>query len=339
MNLISLKFNNKELAETWRCYEQNSSVSPFVYYDYVKYIYNHLRKIAFKYKFVMYCVTDDSGEILMIAPLKKDIFNGKYKMLGDLQGCGETDFIFKPSLKDSTKKECLDLLFAKIGKSAALRRISATSYLYNYLQQYSAGNISEPTTAVCVAISFEDSYDDYFKTLSSSVRQNVRTAYNRMNRDGKIFELKIYRGSELSENNRKEIMEVYIDRLFGKYKKKKGPVLWWNRFKYAYVKHDTKSLFELDNTFHAVLYIDGKIAAFMNGLANYSNTKVVVPRLAIDMEYKFYSPGYVLICETAKYMLDIAKIKTLDLVRGTEKYKTDLGGKEYYTYSFKVRSK
>lgn len=48
--------------------------------------------------------------------------------------------------------------------------------------------------------------------------------------------------------------------------------------------------------------------------------------LAIDMEYSFYSPGYVLLCETMKYVIPNTSIRNIDLCRGTEKYKTDMGG-------------
>ena len=57
-----------------------------------------------------------------------------------------------------------------------------------------------------------------------------------------------------------------------------------------------------------------------------SKDRIVIPRLAIDDQFRFYSPGYLLICETMKYLLENnSSIKNIDLCRGTEKYKTDLG--------------
>lgn len=56
-----------------------------------------------------------------------------------------------------------------------------------------------------------------------------------------------------------------------------------------------------------------------------------MPRLAIDDNYRFYSPGYVLLAETLKYLGANTEVHELDLSRGEEKYKLDLGGTPYKT--------
>ena len=334
MKIISLQFGNKHLERVWKCYEKGESVSPFVYYDYIKYIRRHTAFFSPKYRIVILCVADEKDEILMIAPLKKEIFGGKYKMLGDLQGCGATGFIFKPSMSESDRELCLDLLFDRIGKRAAIRRVKENDVICSYL--HGKKLVKSLSKVECVAVSLPENYDEYISSLSSSVRQNIRTAYNRLKRDGKSLELKIYRGGQIPEDVRKEVMKVYIGRLFSKYKKKSGLLLWYYLLKYNYIKHDTKSLFELSNAFHSILYIDGKIAAFANGLQDFQGNQIVVPRLAIDINCKFYSPGYLLLCETVKYLIENTNVRCYDLSRGTEKYKFDLGGKSYWTHSFRL---
>lgn len=48
----------------------------------------------------------------------------------------------------------------------------------------------------CVDIFLESDYDSHFKQLSKSVRQNIRTAYNRMQKDGVDFDFHFYIGGK-----------------------------------------------------------------------------------------------------------------------------------------------
>lgn len=88
------------------------------------------------------------------------------------------------------------------------------------------------------------------------------------------------------------------------------------------------------NTFHALLFINGELASFMAGFMDHEQQKLVIPRLAIDHAFKFYSPGYVLLCETMRQLIANTAIRELDLSRGDERYKFDLGGQPYYTDSY-----
>lgn len=91
-----------------------------------------------------------------------------------------------------------------------------------------------------------------------------------------------------------------------------------------------------DYSFHASLEIDGKMVAMMQGYCDENRKSLQIPRLSIDQEYSFYSPGYVMICEVLKRMIEDKKFDTLDLMRGCEKYKSDLGGEKYPTYKCKI---
>ena len=77
------------------------------------------------------------------------------------------------------------------------------------------------------------------------------------------------------------------------------------------------------------------IAAFWGGLINKSGDYIIVPRLAINDKYGWYSPGIVLINETMK-TLENTKIKYFDLSMGTENYKLVMGGNIYETYNFVI---
>lgn len=315
--------------------EQDSALSPFLYFDYLKYIFRYTARWSLMYSPTIACVESSDGKILVIAPMKKNICNGKLKMLGDIQGCGVTDFIFSPDLPGDVARECIRLFIKEAGTKFKLRRIDENSLINSWITKHGA---SKPSEHLCVRIKFTDDADMYFKGLSSSVKQNLRTAYNRMKRDKVEYELRIWLpGSCIEPSFKEKTMQIYLKRLLGKYKRYKTGYFFYKIYKtifYRYIKHDTFSLYELNNSFHAALFTKNTLMCFMSGFSNHKKTKVVIPRLAINDTYKFYSPGYMLICETMRRLAADTSIREIDLSRGIEKYKIDLGGKLYHTNSY-----
>ena len=105
----------------------------------------------------------------------------------------------------------------------------------------------------------------------------------------------------------------------------------------SWLRHDNFSLFLNNNAVNATLYLNGVVAACFMGSLNYSKDRVVIPRLAISADFRKYSPGYVLLCECMKYVLSKTSIQHIDLCRGTEKYKSDLGGSKYLTLFVEIQ--
>lgn len=341
--MTNLKLNtystmqNMKLESAWRNIEkQHSELSPFCYFDYLKSIFQYTSRWSPTYSPMIVCVESSDGNIFMIAPMRRNICNGTLKMLGDIQGCALTDFLFSPDLSKEVEKRCVDLLMEKMGRRFKLKRIDEKSRINSYLAE--CGRSIKLSKVPCVRLKFTDDVDVHIKGLSSSVRQNIRTAYNRMKRDNVEYELRIWMPGEVMEQQtREKIMKLYLKRLFGKYKRHKIGNLFYQLYKtvcYKYIKHDTHSLYELSNSFHAALFSQGQLMCFMSGFTDHKNTKVVIPRLAINDTYKFYSPGYILICETMRQLVSRTTIREIDLSRGTEKYKTDLGGELYHTHSY-----
>lgn len=327
---------NAKLEKAWRRFEEeNSNLSPFLYFDYLKYIFQQTARYNLIYSPMIACVESSSGEILMITPIKRNIFNGTLKMLGDIQGCGLTDFLFSPDLSKEEAGKCI-ALFIDMGKKFKLKRIDENSLINSYLAKCEMDISLHKLT--CIRLKFTDDIDMHIKGLSSSIRQNLRTAYNRMKRDGIEYELKVWMPENIMEQQMQEkIMKLYLRRLLGKYKRHKVGNLFYKLYKtlfYKKLKHDTHSLYTLSNSFHAAIFIQGELACFMSGFSDHKGTRIVIPRLAINDTYKFYSPGYILICETMKWLASHSSIREIDLSRGTEKYKTDLGGEVYHTNSY-----
>lgn len=316
--------------------KEDGELSPFLYFDYLRNVFLYTLRWAWVWSPLIVCAESSGGEILMIAPVKRNRCNGTVKMLGDVKGCGHAGLLFKKQLPDDRKDECVRLFLGNAGRKMKLRRICGHSRLRAYMEKYMADAV--PDTCECVRLRFTDDIDAHVKKLSPSVRQNLRTAYNRMRRDGVRQELRVYMpGETMDADVWKDVMKIYLRRFLGKYKKEKsGNALYkaYKTFYYNNIKHDTISLRKLGNTFHSVLFLNGDVACFMSGFIDHERTKVVIPRLAFNDEYKFYSPGYVLICETMRRLASDGGIYEIDLVRGIERYKTDLGGEIYNTYSY-----
>lgn len=190
----------------------------------------------------------------------------------------------------------------------------------------------EPINNVKIPIFKFNSYDMYIRSLSKSVRQNIRTAYNRINRDNCLLDLNVYYGNkDLSYKTIKKGLSLYLKGQKSRYDN--YGLSHWVHFKYL---HYVSKTMQEDFSFHASLNINGNMAAIMQGYIDVTRHDIQIPRLAIDPDFSYYSPGYLMICETVKMLFSNDNIDSLDLMRGCEKYKLDLGGEIYHTYNCKI---
>ncbi len=171
------------------------------------------------------------------------------------------------------------------------------------------------------------------QSLSKKARQNLRTAYNRCNRDGLAVELLVSypcrKGKDWSD-----AVGLYIRRQVDQYE---GRIMGSRLLTYLYfhhLKHDMQSMVAQDNSFLSLLRLNGQAAGVIMGFSK--GERLVVPRLAIAGSLSFYSPGMILVEETLKYILEHTELRVLDLGRGDERYKFSLGGEEYYRYCFSM---
>ena len=180
------------------------------------------------------------------------------------------------------------------------------------------------------AIYFADDFNAYFKSLSSSVRQNIRTAYNRMAKDGHTFCLDVYR-PKINKLPTREVIDLYCKRHGDRYGVHTSMLKKW------FLKHQSfaTKIYELaPGAITCLLRIDGKPAAFLSGLGN--DKRLIVPRLSINNEFRRYSPGMVLIAEAIKYLIADTTIRVLDLSQGDEQYKYQLGAVTHYSYVYTI---
>lgn len=185
MNLLFKSL--EEVKEEWiSLYDITPEVSPFLNYD--------AFVIAWKY-FYPYYITgrcrpkvaqfvDEKRQTVALIPL---IVRGKTAQLfGYPNGFNESGVLYKtPDIFPI----CFQLLHERFS-SIELVKVDERSPLSEF-RPTDCASVSN------VAINFGVDYDAYFKTLSSSVRQNIRTSYNRLEKDGHTYELEVYANDRL----------------------------------------------------------------------------------------------------------------------------------------------
>lgn len=318
---------SKSIKNAWQIMEQEEEVTPFLYYDFMKHVYWQTMLFSL-WSPMIYYITDERNRILLIAPMKHHIFSGEIDTLGNVGFCDITDFLYSKELNAAERKECVMLLRDYIGRSFNLSRLNENSQTLTYLQDH----VRLKSKCDCVNIHFDQDYDNHIVKMSKSVKQNLRTAYNRLNKNGCIYDFKFFIGAEqIPPSIKKDTKRIYFKRQKECYSRGMSMVAKMiHLFAVKYLRHDNHSLYENTNSANASLYINGKIAAFWAGVVNKHGDRVVIPRLAIDDEYRFYSPGYILLSETMKHLdANRGGVRNVDLCRGTEKYKIDLGGMVY----------
>ena len=318
MLILSQEKSLKKIAKDWdRLYELTPEVSPFL---------NPIAtKIAVKYFYPYYvarncrpsfCVFSENGVVRAIAPMLR-YSSGKMQLWGDVNGFNESGMVYDsetilPECIYILKQHFKDIEFVKIDERSPLAK-------------FAKDHVRKTSN---VLIKFPKEFDDYIALLSKSVRQNIRTAYNRLKADGHDIRLDVYSGG-VDNLPVSEIIDLYCDRHNDRYGVKTGLLrklfLKSQSFATRYYRYSPNAI-----TF--ILRVDGQLAAFMSGLS--VKNRFVVPHLSIDNRVKRYSPGVLLIIETIKYLEHNTDIDVLDLSQGEEDYKYKLGGQEHLSYRF-----
>lgn len=191
----------------------------------------------------------------------------------------------------------------------------------------------------CVTIDIKSGYDNWFQRLHKSARQNIRTAYNRLRKEGKSYDFQASSIHTDCLGRKKARLLLYSKRIIEKNDFQFNPNsrvhIYLNALN-RFLDPMTAALNKMKDSIHMDLIIDGELAAFLSGFITESKT-VIVPRLAIDTKFRAYSPGIVLIAETIRYLTQqYPQIEFLDLSRGDESYKIACGGQIYYNFQYEL---
>lgn len=340
----------EQLEDTWKAMEKQR-VSPFMYYDYMRYIVRDEKRNPF-HSVRIACIQDaTSGEILMIVPL---VYvkgpKAHYKMLGDIGGCDIADALYKDGISGEERGELISFFYKSLSGRLEFRRLYEKSPLY--LNAPPERIVSDETVGYA-DIPVPEDWDGYLASLSGNSRHNLTRAVRRMDRDGIEHRLEVYGGDRsLPKEVWKLLMKTYYARFHAKYKRgvfsneTKGGIfvqvlkyIHYRTYKklWFYTKHDSHSIPELANARTYVLWNGDDMIAFACGFLTHDQSICSYPRLAINEKYNYYTPGCVMLAEILQLYMQRGVTKHLDLSRGDEAYKFKMGAVAYCTHDIVLK--
>lgn len=204
----------------------------------------------------------------------------------------------------------------------------------------------EESFNVMLPYTFE-SFEEYFKTLSKSTRQNYRTAINRLRKDGKSFSFDFYE-NEIPEIEMNNFLKDHKERLSNRYLNNRSAIVEKTleparRLIYGKYRRDgiaALSMKKGNNQILAVMKIDNKNAAYYYGLISESSEmkRINFFRVCVnDTEFGFYSPGMILGMEIIKKYQ--AEFSIYDFTKGDESYKYKFGCQNEDDFFVRIKRK
>lgn len=293
----------------------------FYYYKWLYYSF-YANRFASRWRIVFYHLTDGIND--SIVPLA---VNKKKKLVKGLSCFGRLDYEDVISSTDDSSfiSECLKRVFQRYrGYSLHLININESSVLYDVLKTKAS------FLENCVSIDIPSGLEEYITSLSKHQRQNIRTAYNKLSKEGFEVSLKHYdKGANIPYAIWRQCQYMYErrhDAQGGRFK------IWLDRQKnpYTHILHSAKGW-----SIYVLFHNDVPIS-YMAGLLDEDQGCYYVPRLCIDEAYYKYSPGILLIVETIKQTAGHG-LNQLDLMLGDEPYKTAMGGRIHKNYEVKCK--
>lgn len=268
------------------------------------------------------------GNVVFIFPAIINKNNQKIHWLGAncSNGSGYNGFILKNGIDKTFIWDCFILFLQSNYKGYSLNLIDTLK---------ECSNNDFEVFRSCVKINLEksqNSFDKWYSSLTKNSRQNIRTAYNRLNKDHKEYTLLLF--DKLTHKQKSKLYYLFVKRGSQINQTSFDETLSLKGLIELNIKRYFNIVFYLINRSErisvAMLYIDNNISAAM--IMYSESSGVLVPKLAFNTEYSKYSPGVVMISEYIKQLNTKDKPFTFDLSRGNERYKIALGGKIYYNY-------
>lgn len=328
MLICKKTYNISTIKKYWIALQENGGLqTPFQEYDYMQRTCNLLYPYYLKKKYVgrFYSFYED-GECVMIIPVAHYLGKRHAELLANVNGLNYCDVL----VRDEKYIKPALALMSQDYDTVSCNKVQDNSLLYAAMKD--EVKISRTQNNVC--INFGNDFEAYNRSLSKSTRQNLRTAYNRLNTDGKRLTFKVLIGG--GDNiYYQPFIELYTERHAARYGVQTSRLKKWFLLHQSFA---TRNYIDNQRGVTLALYIDDTLAAFMSGMLGLRN-EYVVPRLSINGELGFYSPGMLLLNEAVKYFMSGTDVRHLDLSQGEEPYKYKMGGETHLTLNFKIDMK
>lgn len=334
--LIQYSWNDERLRDIWnKLYTDNPYLFPFSSWEYTKEVcsYKKIKPTTLlqkEYIFVYY----NHDVPLMIMPLF--IKKKKLYIFGEnISGPDNLDFIYDKNIRDEDIFLVLKELKEKFhGIKLSLYKINEKSRLYQFFRKFyqddllSDYRVTIDLDRVCVKICYQDNYDNYFHSLSKNARSNIHKVYNKLRKNNISIDLQVIHGAFKNEDLLSSLMKFYTKR---ESERKNRKFDFFSFIKHRYFSSLTWAIKNMDEQYTFCLMMNNKPAAFMTGFSTNFN-EIVFPIVSMNSSFRDYSPGKVMINESIKYLQNHKLNLSLDLSRGDERYKFEMGGTKHYNY-------
>lgn len=345
MNCLIESFN--DLKNDFGILEKNTKMTPYQSYSFLSITKKGMADKNPFYAYMMHEITfvlrNDLGKALLILPLLYKRSNKIYELYfrGQLTSAAHLDFIYNPSeYTYEMFKQIMDSVITHFGECRIhFSKIMSDSTTNEYIEKM-FGELAVKSTEECVTIhiSTNGGYDEWYNRLSKSIRQNIRTAYNRLEKEGVTVSYKLIINQQINTEDYKQMISLYTRRLIQKNYRQK--VI--EKILYPFVRllketnPMTRALCKMKNSCYGYLTFNDEIAACFWGLSC-NDGRMVVPRLSYSEKYKVYCPGGLLIAETVKKLTaEYRSFTQFDLSCGNEKYKFAYGGISHFNNNYLI---
>lgn len=352
MDIYYKKINKEiellELKDAWRVLENNSGMTVFQSFDWFCLLFKEWNNSVIRHLtggVYIYFVKQDNV-LKVICPIIVQRRSTKTRLFGIEKGIylqslpGYTDY--NNLIYDKFDDDCVSMLINRIKKD-----FEGLRFYFNHVRSdsdlciyFTKKKLDPYQTKVYVCVKNNGSIDAYEAALSKHTRQNLRTAKNRMVRDGYDFRFEVIDGIVEDKSLLRKLRNMHIKRYAEKNYDNKLSII--DNFKNI-VKIILNTKRELFNNivFHCMMtmgsgflilfFLNDEIAGYMYGLRDTKAIRIM-QNCVID-QFKFYSPSF-----RGAYDFILSEFNTgnsdIDFTRGNEQYKYMLGGVESDLFSY-----
>lgn len=338
----------KKVESAWKRLQCGKEMTVFQSFDWNILLFKEWK--ATKYtrlfsKISLYLIYEK--ELILILPCIIQKYSTKAKWIGRKKGIyilGEGSYSdYLNAIYTEISNEILDELFRRIKEDFPKLDFIFTDIIENtfmdiYLKRK---NILPDSRDVAVAIKKAESLDLYHSLLSKHTRQNLRTALNRIEKDGKKYEIVVL-SKALDNKLLDTLKQLHLNRMKEKEIKasKKDIIHRMSTCMRIIVKsHKEKhnnivieSMKTMEHSVIVIVKIDRNIAGYLYGLMDGGTVRIL--QNCVDKNYSFYSPMFRGIYDYITLLYDNSEINSIDFTRGDEEYKYKLGGTETILNTF-----
>lgn len=329
-----------QIRDEWKALETGEEMTMFQSYQWYQVLLEQYVPADTRQFESLYAVVESDGQPCMIAPLW--VIKRTFRLLNQkgvyfLGRCSFSDYL--NLVYQHFDADAFDFLLKDLSSKYGVRYFTFEdtrdiSSLYRYiLDNYEIVKNSE---CPCVDLSLPSSVEEYHRMLSKNSRQNLRTANNRLKKDGKSLVFNF--DDQLIDRNR--CLEIREAKLLVKY----GDLPLMYRYKYKILNriryHFNKFIPFISFSESKVMTAcdeEGRLRAFFNYGYDTDGRCIRVMAAGTDLDFARYSPGILLMYNFILNAIQEGKIKEIDFTRGDEKYKFALGGHQRLNHNIKFR--